>query len=57
MTAAMEGYDEAAALKTSYSLAFLNFGQSVIITGGLVGVMIMAACGGAEQARSPWAIL
>ncbi|WP_299657112.1 ABC transporter ATP-binding protein/permease [uncultured Tateyamaria sp.] len=41
---AMEGY-EAAALKTSYSLAFLNFGQSVIITGGLVGVMIMAAVG------------
>ncbi|MEP1201973.1 ABCB family ABC transporter ATP-binding protein/permease [Tateyamaria sp.] len=41
---AMEKY-EAAALKTSYSLAFLNFGQSVIITGGLVGVMIMAAVG------------
>lgn len=41
---AMEGY-EAAALKTSYSLAFLNFGQSVIITAGLVGVMIMAAIG------------
>ncbi|WP_299589433.1 ABC transporter ATP-binding protein/permease [uncultured Tateyamaria sp.] len=42
--AAMEGY-EAAALKTSYSLAFLNFGQSVIITGGLVGVMVLAAVG------------
>ncbi|WP_317849300.1 ABCB family ABC transporter ATP-binding protein/permease [Tateyamaria pelophila] len=41
---AMEGY-EAAALKTSYSLAFLNFGQSVIITAGLVGVMVMAAIG------------
>ncbi|MEL6463380.1 MAG: ABC transporter ATP-binding protein/permease [Pseudomonadota bacterium] len=41
---AMEGY-EAAALKTSYSLAFLNFGQSVIITGGLVAVMVMAAIG------------
>ncbi len=41
---AMEQY-EAAALKTSYSLAFLNFGQSVIITGGLVGVMVMAAVG------------
>lgn len=41
---AMEGY-EAAALKTSYSLAFLNFGQSVIITSGLVGVMVMAAVG------------
>ena len=36
---------EVAALKTSYSLAFLNFGQSVIITAGLVGVMIMAAVG------------
>ncbi|WP_147113650.1 ABC transporter ATP-binding protein/permease [Tateyamaria sp. syn59] len=41
---AMEGY-EAAALKTSYSLAFLNFGQSLIITAGLVGVMVMAAIG------------
>lgn len=42
--AAMAGY-EAAALKTSYSLAFLNFGQSVLITGGLVAVMVMAAMG------------
>jgi|TARA_B110000908_G_scaffold172646_1_gene241616 ABC-type transport system involved in Fe-S cluster assembly fused permease/ATPase subunit len=41
---AMAGY-EAAALKTSYSLAGLNFGQSVIITGGLVGVMVLAAIG------------
>ena len=41
---AMEGY-EAAALKTSYSLAFLNFGQSLIITTGLVIVMVMAALG------------
>lgn len=41
---AMEGY-EAAALKTSYSLAFLNFGQSLLITGGLAVVMIMAAIG------------
>jgi ABC-type transport system involved in Fe-S cluster assembly fused permease/ATPase subunit len=41
---AMQGY-EAAALKTSYSLAFLNFGQSLIITTGLVGVMVMAAMG------------
>ena len=41
---AMEGY-EAAALKTSYSLAFLNFGQSFIITAGLVGVMVLAAIG------------
>lgn len=42
--ASMEGY-EAAALKTSYSLAFLNFGQSIFITAGLVGVMVMAAMG------------
>jgi len=41
---AMAGY-EAAALKTSYSLAFLNFGQAVFITGGLVAVMVMAAMG------------
>ncbi|MGB0556146.1 MAG: ABCB family ABC transporter ATP-binding protein/permease [Paracoccaceae bacterium] len=40
----MEGY-EAAALKTSYSLAFLNFGQAVLITLGLVGVMWLAAVG------------
>ena len=41
---AMEGY-ERAALKTSYSLALLNIGQSFLITGGLVAVMIMAAVG------------
>ena len=41
---AMEGY-EAAALKTSYSLAALNFGQAFIITSGLVGVMVLAALG------------
>ena len=41
---AMEGY-ERAALKTSYSLGFLNFGQSLLITAGLVGVMVMAAIG------------
>jgi ATP-binding cassette subfamily B protein len=41
---AMQLY-EAAALKTSYSLAFLNFGQSVLITGGLIGVMVLAAYG------------
>jgi len=41
---AMEGY-EAAALKTSYSLAFLNFGQAVLITLGLVGGMWLAAVG------------
>ena len=34
-----------AAIKTNYSLAFLNFGQTVIITAGLVGVMVMAAIG------------
>ncbi|EAR52778.1 ABC transporter, ATP-binding/permease protein [Oceanicola granulosus HTCC2516] len=42
--AAMGQYVEAA-VKTSYSLAFLNFGQSLIITGGLVAVMVMAAVG------------
>jgi len=41
---AMEKY-VAAALNTSYSLAFLNFGQSLLITGGLVAVMVMAAMG------------
>jgi ATP-binding cassette subfamily B protein len=35
----------AAALKTAYSLAFLNFGQAFLITGGLVAVMVMAAIG------------
>ncbi|MGJ8547203.1 MAG: ABCB family ABC transporter ATP-binding protein/permease [Sulfitobacter sp.] len=42
--AAMEGY-EAAAIKTNYSLAFLNFGQSFLITIGMVGVMVLAAYG------------
>ncbi|MFW2586673.1 ABCB family ABC transporter ATP-binding protein/permease [Sagittula sp. SSi028] len=41
---AMEGY-QAAAIKTATSLAFLNFGQSLVITGGLVTVMVMAAAG------------
>ncbi|MGR3500089.1 MAG: ABCB family ABC transporter ATP-binding protein/permease [Limimaricola soesokkakensis] len=41
---AMEKY-AAAATRTNYSLAFLNFGQSLIITTGLVVVMIMAAVG------------
>ena len=41
---AMKRY-AAAALKTSYSLAFLNFGQSFLITTGLVLVMVMAAIG------------
>ncbi len=35
----------AAATRTNYSLAFLNFGQSFIITTGLVIVMVMAALG------------
>ncbi|MDB4592907.1 ABC transporter ATP-binding protein/permease [Paracoccaceae bacterium] len=39
--AAMAGY-EAAALKTSYSLAALNFGQALLITAGLTIVMVMA---------------
>lgn len=41
---AMAGY-EAAALKTSYSLAALNFGQVVLITLGLTTMMVMAAVG------------
>ncbi|MDK3074120.1 ABC transporter ATP-binding protein/permease [Sedimentitalea sp. JM2-8] len=41
---AMQGY-ERAALKTAYSLAFLNFGQSLFITAGLIGVMVLAALG------------
>ncbi len=40
----MRAYAQAA-LKTSYSLAFLNFGQSILITGGLIGVMVLAAIG------------
>ncbi|MDO6726760.1 ABC transporter ATP-binding protein/permease [Cognatishimia sp. 1_MG-2023] len=40
----MKGY-EAAALKTAYSLAGLNVGQSILITSGLVVVMVMAAMG------------
>ncbi len=42
--AAMEGY-ERAAVKTGLSLSALNFGQSLIITTGLVIVMVMAAMG------------
>jgi ATP-binding cassette subfamily B protein len=41
---AMRAY-AAAALKTAYSLAFLNFGQSMLITCGLIGVMVLAAMG------------
>ncbi|KQB98321.1 metal ABC transporter permease [Loktanella sp. 1ANDIMAR09] len=41
---AMANYENAA-IRTNYSLAFLNFGQSVLITGGLVAVMVMAALG------------
>ena len=39
---AMEGY-EAAAIKTSYSLGFINIGQSLIINTAMVAVMIMSA--------------
>ncbi|MGA9251681.1 MAG: ABC transporter ATP-binding protein/permease [Roseobacter sp.] len=41
---AMEKY-EGAAIKTAQSLAFLNFGQSFLITMGLIAVMVMAAIG------------
>jgi len=40
----MRGY-EVAALKTNYTLGFLNFGQSFFITLGLILVMVMAAVG------------
>ncbi|SDC93166.1 ABCB family ABC transporter ATP-binding protein/permease [Ruegeria marina] len=40
----MRAYAQAA-LKTAYSLAFLNFGQSLLITCGLIGVMVLAAYG------------
>ncbi len=40
----MDGY-ESAAVRTGISLAWLNFGQSLIITTGLVLVMVMAAMG------------
>ncbi|PCD77241.1 ABCB family ABC transporter ATP-binding protein/permease [Pseudothioclava arenosa] len=42
--ASMEGY-EAMAVKTGQSLAILNFGQALIISTGLIGVMVMAALG------------
>ncbi|AZQ67476.1 ABC transporter ATP-binding protein/permease [Silicimonas algicola] len=45
----MERY-VAAALKTNYSLAVLNFGQALLITAGLVVVMVMAAIGVANGA-------
>ncbi|MFK7765337.1 MAG: ABC transporter ATP-binding protein/permease [Roseobacter sp.] len=41
---AMEKF-EGASIKTAQSLAFLNFGQSVLITIGLIVVMVMAAVG------------
>jgi ATP-binding cassette subfamily B protein len=36
---------EKASLKTLYSLAFLNFGQSVLINFGLMALMVLAAIG------------
>ena len=41
---AMAQYEDAA-VKTNYSLGFLNFGQAVLITTGLVTVMVLAAMG------------
>ncbi|KJZ20376.1 ABCB family ABC transporter ATP-binding protein/permease [Loktanella sp. S4079] len=41
---AMAQYQKAA-IRTNYSLAFLNFGQSLLITSGLVAVMVMAVMG------------
>ncbi len=40
----MRGYEQAA-LRTSYSLAALNFGQAVLIASGTVGVMLLAVYG------------
>ena len=40
----MRGYEQAA-VETSLSLAGLNFGQSFLITSGLVGVMVLGALG------------
>ncbi|MDG2298010.1 MAG: ABC transporter ATP-binding protein/permease [Planktomarina sp.] len=48
---AMEGY-EAAAIKTSYSLGFINIGQSLIINACLIAVMIMSAQDVAEGRAS-----
>lgn len=42
--AAMAKYEQAA-LKTNYTLGALNFGQSLLITTGLVIVMVLAALG------------
>ncbi|MDR9485694.1 MULTISPECIES: ABCB family ABC transporter ATP-binding protein/permease [Sediminimonas] len=42
--ASMGRYQDAA-LKTAYSLSMLNFGQSFLITAGLIVVMVMAATG------------
>ena len=41
---AMRAYEQAA-LKTSYSLAFLNFGQGVLVTLGMICIMVLAAVG------------
>lgn len=41
---AMAKYEDAA-VKTGQSLSFLNFGQALLITAGLVAVMVMAALG------------
>ncbi|MEM6322884.1 MAG: ABC transporter ATP-binding protein/permease, partial [Pseudomonadota bacterium] len=40
--ASMEKYEDAA-LRTAYSLAVVNVGQGLIVNGGLVAVMVMAA--------------
>ena len=46
---AMAGFADAS-VKTAHSLAMLNVGQTVIMTAGLVGVMVMAAAG-VQQGR------
>lgn len=42
--ASIAGYEKLA-VQTNYTLGLLNFGQAVLITGGLVGVMVLAALG------------
>lgn len=48
---ALEGY-EAAAIQSQTSLSILNMGQGLIIAGGLVAVMVLAAKGVVDQSMT-----
>lgn len=48
---ALEGY-EAAAIQSQTSLSILNMGQGLIIAGGLVAVMVLAAKGAVDQSMT-----